>query len=79
MYVLLYVSKIMGLHVEPSIAPILYSEGSNGRFYMQAHGGSDKDDGSSCNGSYTIILYIHVCRSMHDDDEQDKSQRNDYF
>ena len=60
MYVLLYVSKIMGLHVEPSIAPILYSEGSNGRFYMQAHGGSDIDDGSSCNGRLYYST-IHTC------------------
>ena len=37
--------------------------------------------GAAAMEGYTIVLYIHVyvCRSMHDDDEQDKSERKDYF
>ena len=38
--------------------------------------------GAAAMEGYTIVLYIHVCRSMHDDDdEQDKPKRKreDYF
>ena len=31
--------------------------------------------GAAAMEGYTIVLYIHVCRSMHDDDEQDKPKR----
>ena len=59
--------------------PSYIVKGAMEGFTCRLMGGVIKMMGAAAVEGYTIILYIHACRSMHDDDEQDKSQRKDYF